>query len=132
MTGRYTYWLKIDLAAGSQTSVRGLTVRSTFVASPLALPGKLSRGTNRITFVGGPATVPITTTCRWTERHRSELGIAVNTIRYYLNGDEAHRNLLVAAPGDVVPVKVTLAGALPPSVARSRWRICRTAGRVSM
>jgi len=110
VTGRYAYWLKVELTAGSRATVNGLKVRSTLVASPLALPGKLSRGENLITFVGGPPSVPVTTTCRWTERHRSELGVSLNTISYYLNGDEAHRDLVVVAPGDEVPVKVTLAG----------------------
>jgi len=54
--------------------------------------------------------VPVTTTCRWTERHRSELGVSLSTISYYLNGDEAHRDLFVVAPGDEVPVKVALEG----------------------
>lgn len=110
MTGRYAYWLKVELAAGSRATVSGLKVRSTLVASPLALPGKLSRGENRITFVGGPPIVPVTTTCRWTERHQSDLGVSLGAISYYLNGDEAHRNLIVVAPGDEVPVKVTLEG----------------------
>ncbi len=54
--------------------------------------------------------MPVTTTCRWTERHRSELGVSLSTISYYLNGDEAHRDLFVVAPGDEVPVKVALEG----------------------
>lgn len=110
VTGRYAYWLKVELAAGSRATVSGLQVRTTLVASPLALPGKLSRGENCISFVGGPPAVPVTTTCRWTERHRSDLGVSVGGISYYLNGDEAHRNLLVAAPGDEVPVRITLDG----------------------
>jgi len=110
VTGRYAYWLKVGLAAGSRAAVSGLKVRTTLVASPLALPGKLSRGKNRITFVGGPPTVPVRATCRWTERHQSDLGVSLNVISYYLNGGEAHRNLIVVAPGDEVPVKVTLEG----------------------
>ena len=110
VTGRYAYWLKVELAAGGGATVTGLKTRSTLVASPLALPGKLSRGENRITFVGGPPIVPVTTTCRWTERHRSDLGVSLGAIRYYLNSGEAQRNLIVAAPGDEVPVKVTLEG----------------------
>lgn len=108
VTGRYAYWLKVELAAGSRATVTGLKVRSTLVASPLALPGKLSRGENRITFVGARPTVPVRTTCRWTERHQSDLGVSLRAIGYYLNGDEAYRNLLVVAPGDEVPVKVAL------------------------
>jgi len=111
VTGRYAYWLKAELAAGSRAAIRRLTVRTTFVASPLALPGKLSLGENRITFVGGPPSVPVATTCRWTERFRSNLGVSLNSISYYLNGDEAHRNLFVVAPGDELPVKVSLQGA---------------------
>lgn len=110
VTGRYAYWLKVELAAGSRATIRGLNVRSTLVASPLALPGKLSRGENRITFVGGQPTVPVITTCRWTERHRSNLGVSLGAISYYLNGDDAHRNLFVVAPGGKVPVKVVLEG----------------------
>jgi hypothetical protein len=36
--------------------------------------------------------------------------VSLGAISYYLNGDEAHRNLFVAAPGDGLPVKVTLEG----------------------
>ena len=110
ITGRYAYWLKVELTAGSRATVSGLKVRSTLVASPLALPGKLSRGKNRITFVGGPPITPVRTTCRWTERYQSDLGVSLGAISYYLNGGEAHRNLIVVAPGDEVPLKVTLAG----------------------
>jgi hypothetical protein len=110
VTGRYAYWLKVELAAGSGATIGGLRVRTTLVASPLALPGRLSRGENRITFVGGPVSVPVTSTCRWTERYQSDLGVSLSTISYYLNGDEAHRNLLVVKPGGELPVKVALEG----------------------
>jgi len=109
VTGRYAYWLKIELAPGAR-AVKGLKVRTTLVVSPLALPGKLSRGQNRITFVGGPPAVPVKTTCRWSERHKTDLGVSLNSISYYMNGDQAHRNLFVAAPGEELPVKVTLEG----------------------
>lgn len=111
VTGRYAYWLKAELAAESRAAIRGLAVRTTFVASPLALAGKLSRGENRITFAGGPPSVPVKTTCRWTERYRSNLGVSLSSVSYYLNGDESHRNLFVVAPGDELPVKVSLQGA---------------------
>jgi len=110
VTGRYAYWLKVELAAGSQTTIRRLKVRSTLIVSPLALPGKLSRGENRITFVGGPPTVPVTTTCRWTERYHSALGLSLDAINYYLNGDEAHRNLIVVPPEREFPMTVKLVG----------------------
>ena len=77
VTGRYAYWLKVNLAANSGATIRGLKVRTTLVASPLALPGKLARGENRISFVGASPTVPVTTTCRWTERHQSTLGVSL-------------------------------------------------------
>ncbi|MBM4085901.1 MAG: LamG domain-containing protein, partial [Planctomycetes bacterium] len=109
VSGRYAYWLKLELAAAAAT-VKGFTVRTTFVASPLALPGKLKRGENRITFVGGPPSAPVTTTCRWIERHKSDLGVSLNALSYYMNGDEAHRNLFIVAPGRELPVKVTLTG----------------------
>ena len=108
--GRYAYWLKVDLAAGSRAVVRGLQVRTTLVASPLALPGKLSRGEDRIRFVGGPVSVPVKTTCRWIERHRSDVGVSLDAISYYLDGDQTHRNLIVAAPEDELPVTVKLEG----------------------
>ena len=110
VSARYAYWLKMDLKAGAGATVRDLQVRSTFIASPLALPGKLTRGDNRISFVGGPATVPVSTTCRWVERHKSDLGVSTNAISYYLNDDETRRNLFVAAPGVETPIVVTLQG----------------------
>ncbi len=110
VTGRYGYWLKVEFASGRAAKVTGLKVRNTFVASPLALPGRLSRGGNRIAFVGGPVTVPVKTTCRWVERHRSDLKVSLNSISYYMNGDEAHRNLFVVAPDGEAPISVTLGG----------------------
>jgi hypothetical protein len=110
VAGRYQYWLKMELAAGSEASVTGASVRTTFVASPLALPGKLALGQNRIRFAGGPVTSLLKTTCRWVERHRSDLGVSLNTVSYYLNGDQAHRNLLVVRPGEETPLRVALEG----------------------
>ncbi len=110
VTARYAYWLKVELAAGQDAVVQGLQVRSTLVASPLALPGKLSLGENRITFAGAAPSVPIKTTCRWTERHRSELAVAIDGVSFYTEGDEVHRNVLVVPPGGELPVRVALQG----------------------
>jgi hypothetical protein len=110
VTARYAYWLKVELAAGQDAVVHNLKVRSTLVASPLALAGKLSRGENRITLVGAAPAAAIKTTCRWTERSRSELGVAIDGLSFYTEGDELHRNVLVVPPGGEVPVKVTLRG----------------------
>ena len=110
ITARYGYWLKLDLAPDGAARVTDLKVRTTFVASPLALPGKLSLGDNRISFVGGPVSASVETTCQWTERHRSDLGISLNAISYYMNSDEAHRNLFVSAPDRECSVSVTLQG----------------------
>ena len=109
-TGRYAYWLKADLVPNQGASLVGLQVRTTFVASPLALPGKLSLGANRIRFVAGPVKTPVRTSCQWTERHKAPLGVSLNTLSYYLNGDQAHRNVLVVAPGRKTPLRVTLQG----------------------
>ena len=109
VTARYAYWLKLELAAGSQATVRDLKVRSTLVCSPLALPGKLSLGKNHISFVGAPAS-PVRTTCRWVERYRTNLGVSLNSISYYLNSDEAHRNLFIVAPGGELLLDVTVMG----------------------
>lgn len=109
VTARYAYALKIDLAPGA--TVADLSVRTTFVVSPLSLPGKLSRGDNRIRFVGGPPSAPVKTSCRWIERHRSDLGVSVGSIGYYLNGDEARRDVLTAPAGAATPLSVVLEGA---------------------
>jgi len=110
VAGRYAYWLKLDFASGQAAAVKALKVRSTFVASPLALPGRLSQGENRITFVGGEPVVPTRTVCRWVERYRSDLGVSLNSLSYYMNGDETHRNLFILPPGEATSVLVTLAG----------------------
>ncbi len=110
VTARYGYWLKLALSPDAAARINDLKVRTTFVASPLALPGKLSLGDNRISFVGGPVSAPVKTACQWTERHRSDLGISLNAISYYMNGDEAHRNLFVSAPDHECSVSVTLKG----------------------
>ncbi len=110
VSARYAYWMKIDFAAASAATVTDLKVRTTFVVSPLSLPGRMSLGKNRIRFVGGPVTSPIRTICRWVERHRSELDVSLNSISYHMNGDEAHRNLFVVAPDGRLPVRVTFRG----------------------
>jgi len=110
VTGRYAYWLKLELAAAREATLSGLKVRTVFVASALSLPGKLSLGENRIRFVGGPPAVPIKTTCSWVERHKTDLGVSLNAISYYNLDHQRHRNLFVVAPGGQVPVKVVLQG----------------------
>jgi len=110
VAGRYEYRLKLELSPGPSNRVTGLRVRTTLVDSPLALPGRLSKGENRIAFVGGPPAVPVKTVCRWVERHRSDLGVALNALSYYMNGDETHRNLFIIPPGEEAPVSVRLEG----------------------
>jgi len=110
ITARYRYWLKLEFAADDTARVTNFKVHTTFVASPLSLPGRLSLGENRISFVGGPVTTPVKTTCQWVERHQSDLGISLNSLSYYLNGDETHRNLFIATPDRGCLVSVTLQG----------------------
>jgi len=110
VTGRYAYRLKLSLAPGGRASVRGLKVRTTFVVSPLSLPGRLRRGKNLIRFVGPRPTVPIRTQCRWIERHRTKLGVGLQGLSYYLDGGQAHRSVIVAAPGRKTALTVTLEG----------------------
>ncbi len=110
VTGRYAYWLKLAFAPGELTSVRGLKVRTTFVVSPLSLPGRLRLGKNRIRFVGPRPTVPIRTQCRWIERHRTKLGVSLEGLSYYLDGGQAHRSVIVAAPDRKTAITVALRG----------------------
>ncbi|MBM4039698.1 MAG: LamG domain-containing protein [Planctomycetes bacterium] len=110
VSARYAYWLKIAFAAGRDARIAITRVRTTFVASPLALPGKLRLGENRVSFVGGPPAAPVRTVCRWVERHKTDLGASLNALSFYLNGDETHRNLYVAAPGAKLPIAVTVTG----------------------
>ncbi|MCX8038218.1 MAG: LamG domain-containing protein [Candidatus Sumerlaeia bacterium] len=110
VVGRYQYRLRLEIAAGSGVWVSGLQVRTVFVASPLALPGQLTLGRNRIRFVGGPVSSPLKSICRWVERHRSDLGVSLNTVSYYMNGDQAHRNLLIVRPGNEAALHVALKG----------------------
>ena len=110
VTGRYEYELKLAFAPGSKASVEDLAVRTTFVVSPLSLPGRLRRGANRIRFVGAEAAAPVRTSCRWIERHRAKLGASLDALSYYLDGGRGHRSVIVAAPGRPAKVAVTLAG----------------------
>ena len=70
----------------------------------------MRRGENRLRFVGGPVRTPVKTECRWVERHRNHLGVSVESIAYYMNGDRAHRSVLIARPGEKLPVRVVLQG----------------------
>jgi hypothetical protein len=110
IAARYGYWLKVRLAQEQLAEIIGLKVRTTFIVSPLSLPGKLSRGDNRIRFVGGPLAVPVKTTCQWIERYRSKLAVSLNSISYYMNDDQAHRNLFIVAPEGETTVEVALSG----------------------
>jgi len=58
ITARYGYWLKLTFAPDNTVKVSNLKVRTTFVVSPLSLPGKLSLGDNRIRCVGITPTEP--------------------------------------------------------------------------
>lgn len=107
---RYAYWLKLELAAGQTAQVKGFQVRSTLVVSSLALPGKLSRGENRITFVGGVPSVPVKTACGWVERWKTDLGVSLNALSFYTQDDQTHRNVFVASAGGALQVCVTLQG----------------------
>ncbi len=110
VSARYAYWLRLDFMPAAEATVAGFKVRTTFVVSPLSLPGKLALGKNRIRFVGGPVTSPVRTVCRWVERYRTDWDFSLNSLRYYMNGDEAKRELFVVAPGAAFPVRVTLHG----------------------
>lgn len=110
VTARYAYWLKWEFDPDSDARLSDLTVRTTFVVSPLALPARLRRGENQIRLVGGPVQTPVKAVCRWYERHRSDLAIGTNGISYYLDGGQSHRNVLLAAPGKDVPLTVTTGG----------------------
>ncbi|MFO7903262.1 MAG: LamG domain-containing protein, partial [Pirellulaceae bacterium] len=107
-TARYAYWMKLELASGTNAKVSGLRVRNTFVASPWSLPGQLKQGKNRMTFAGGPVRAPVKTTCSWIERHRTPLGVSLNSLSFYLNSDQMHRNVFMVAPGQKLPVQVVL------------------------
>lgn len=105
---RYNYWLRLDFAPGG--TVGGLRVRTVFVVSPLSLPGKVALGENRLSFVAGPVTAPVEAELAWLERYRSDLGVALDALGFYLMDDENRRELYVAAPGRELPVGVTLLG----------------------
>ncbi|HUS81403.1 MAG TPA: hypothetical protein VM283_09070, partial [Armatimonadota bacterium] len=107
---RYDYRLRLDLAGGTQARVSGLTIRSVFIASPLALPDRLKVGDNRLSFVAGPATEPVIARLAWVERYRSDLGVGLNSVSYYNMDDENHRDLFVAGLEQPIPIRVTLMG----------------------
>jgi len=109
VAARYAYTVLIAFAEGRATRIQLPRVRTTLVVSPLSLPGKLALGANRIRFVGTPS-VPVKTRCRWVERHRAKLSVSLNAIGCYLDGDATRRNLLVAAPGQKLPIRATLRG----------------------
>ena len=96
---------------GGKTVVTNLRVRSTVVVSPLALPGAFSLGENRVRFWGERPASPVRTVCHWVERHRSPLGVGLNAISYYMDGDKAHRNVFVVRPGEALNVVARLTGA---------------------
>ncbi|MDH7569886.1 MAG: hypothetical protein QHJ73_09905, partial [Armatimonadota bacterium] len=108
VSARYAFWLRVGLEPGA--SVRGLRIRTTFVASPLALPETLSLGVNRCRLIGASPAVPVRTTIGWVERHQSSLGISLNALGFHTMGDEAYRRLYVASPGSQIPVRVALQG----------------------
>ncbi len=117
VTARYAYWLKLELAPGQGAEVRAFQVRSTLVVSPLSLPGRLALGENRIRFVGATPSAPIQTVCRWAERHRSDLGVSLNTLSFYTAGDDLHRNLLVVPPDGEASLRATFLGTPVEAVA---------------
>ncbi len=116
VSARYEYQLKFDLAPGAR--VRGLRVRTTFVVSPLSLPGRLRLGDNRIRFVAGPARSPVRTTLQWWERSQTRLGLGLNAVTYYLNSGEALRRVFVARPGADAALRATFLGPWPEGVVR--------------
>ncbi|MEA3401280.1 MAG: LamG-like jellyroll fold domain-containing protein [Armatimonadota bacterium] len=107
---RYNYWLRLELPAGSETRISDLSVRSTFNVSPLSLPGALELGENQMSFVRGPVTEPVEAELAWLERRRSDLGVSLNALSFYLMDDENHRNLYIARPGEPMTVEVSLEG----------------------
>lgn len=110
VSARYEYWLQVELDPGTATEINNLRVRTTFVNSDLSLPGRLSLGTNRISFVGGEPAIPIRTAISWVERHKTDLGVSLNSLGYYNLDYERHRNLFVLNPGASQPLQVTVEG----------------------
>ena len=137
VSARYEYWLRLELGAGGTAAVRGFRVRSTFVVSPLSLPGTLALGTNRVQMVHAVPTVPLRTVCRWVERHRTDVGVSLNAVSYYMDSDRAHRNVFVSAPGEPFGITVTLFGAECRGVVRVEglpvaWRVDSASQRVTV
>lgn len=111
VAGRYDYELRLEIDAGdADTRIDDLQIRSPFLCSHLALPGKLQRGENRIEMVAGPVTQPVDAQLAWTERYQCELGVEMNAISFYTTSGQLHRNLFVAAPGASVPLEIALLG----------------------
>jgi len=110
VAARYAYWLKVEWPNGGKASIRSLKVRTTFLNSALSLPGALSLGDNRITFVEAKPTVPIRTTCSWIERHRTDLGVSLGALAFYNLDYARHRNVFIAPPGRTIPLRVTVQG----------------------
>ncbi len=107
---RYDYALRLTIPAGSDAEVADLQVRSVLIVSPLSLPGELDPGENEMTFVAGPVTEPVTAELAWIERHRSDLGVSLNALSFYLMDDTNHRNLYIARSGEDLAVEVTVEG----------------------
>ena len=107
---RYDYALRLAIPPRSEAEVADMQIRSVFIVSPLSLPGELELGDNRMQFVAGPVTEPIEAELAWVERYRSDLGVSLNAMGFYLMDDENHRNLYIARPGEELPVEVTLEG----------------------
>jgi hypothetical protein len=110
IAARYAYWLRIDFEPDGNATLSDFHVRTTFVVSPLSLPETLRLGDNRIQVAAETRPVPVKAVCRWYERHASDLGVDVEGIGYYLDGDRSCRNVLVAAPGGDVTLELTLTG----------------------
>ncbi len=107
---RYDYALRLTIPARSGAEVSDLSVRSVLIASPLSLPGELRLGENRMQFVAGPVTEPVEAELAWIERFRSDLGVSLNGLGFYLMDDTNRRDLFVARPGEELPVEVTIEG----------------------
>ncbi len=105
---RYNYRLRMELAPGA--SLAGVRVRTVFCVSPLSLPGTLDLGQNDLSFVAGPVTEPVVAELAWLERYRSDLGVSLNALGFYLMDDENRRDLYVTRPGEALPVEVTVEG----------------------
>ncbi len=107
---RYDYALRLTIPAGSSAEVTGLRARSVLIVSPLSLPGELSLGANHMQFVAGPVTEPVEAELAWIERSRTDLGVSLNGLSFYLMDDTNRRDLFIARPGEELPIEVTVEG----------------------